>query len=124
MQYFNFSGLIEQYAADVTAVVESKGYYDDYGEYVSGEKSKQTIHGAILSFSESKIYRSEGNLTAQDKLLLTEEPISDALLKAEIIHHNRKYKIEEMLENAEFTGVYQYTLKYISAFNGDGKKDD
>lgn len=117
MQYFNFSSLIEQYSVDFKVLGESKGVYDDSGEYVAGEKTEYIFHGAIVAFSENKVYRSEGQLTSQDKLLIMQEPINKALHGAKVIYDNRQYRIEGELENAEFTGVYQYTLKYVSAFD-------
>ena len=112
MQYFDFSILIEQYSTDFKVICESKGGYDDSGEYVKGEKIENTLYGAIMAHSENQIYRSEGKLTSQDRVLIMQEPIDRALHGAE-----RRYKIDSELENAEFTGVYQYTLKYISAFD-------
>ena len=117
MQYFDFSSLIEQYSVDLKVLGESKGAYDDSGEYVAGEKTEYIFHGAIVAFSENKVYRSEGQLTSQDKLLIMREPIDRALHGAKVIHDNRQYRIESELENAGFTGVYQYTLKYVSAFD-------
>ncbi|MCI8777321.1 MAG: hypothetical protein HFK00_08055 [Oscillospiraceae bacterium] len=123
MQYFDFSSLIKQYSTDFKVLIESKGSYDDSGEYAGGEVTEFIVHGAIVAFSENKVYRSEGRLTSQDKLLIMQEPINRALHGAEVIHNNRRYKIESELENAEFTGVYQYTLKYVSAFDKEQKYD-
>ncbi|WP_337484079.1 hypothetical protein [Porcipelethomonas sp.] len=117
MQYFDFSILIEQYSTDFKVICESKGGYDDNGEYVKGKKIEHTLHGAIMAHSENQIYRSEGKLTSQDRILIMQEPIDRALHGAEVIHLDRRYKIDSELENAEFTGVYQYTLKYVSAFD-------
>lgn len=121
MPYFNFDNLIEQYSTDFKAVCESKGDYDDSGEYVTGEKTEHILRGAIIAYSENQIYRSEGRLTGQDKLLLMCEPIDEALHGAVVIHNDKRYKIGSELENAEFTGVYQYTLKYVSAFDKEEK---
>lgn len=117
MQYFDFSSLIEQYSTDFTVICESKGSYDDSGEYVKGNKTEYTMHGAIMAYSENTVYRSEGKLTSQDRVLIMQEPIDMALHGAEVIHLDKRYKIDNELENAEFTGVYQYTLKYVSAFD-------
>ena len=124
MSYFNFSGLIEKYTTDFTVVSEAKGGYDDSGEYVKGEKAEQQMSGAIIAYSEDKVYRSEGTLTKQDRVLIMQEPVDEALLGAIVLYKGRQYRIEDNLENAEFTGVYQYTLKYVSAFNKDGVNND
>ncbi len=123
MQYFNFSSLIEQYSVDFKVLCESKGSYDDSGEYADCEITESLFHGAIVAFSENKVYRSEGRLTSQDKLLIMQEPINKALHGAKVIYDNRQYRIEGELENAEFTGVYQYTLKYVSAFDRERYND-
>lgn len=122
MQNFDFSGLIDKYETDFTVISEAKGGYDDSGEYVKGKTTEQQMSGAIIAYSEEKVYRSEGTLTKQDRLLIMQEPVSEALLGAEVLYQNKKYRIEDNTENAEFTGVYQYTLKYVSAFNKDGEK--
>ena len=124
MSYFDFSGLIEKYTTDFTVVSETKGGYDDSGEYVKGEKVEQQMSGAIIAYSEDKVYRSEGTLTKQDRVLIMQEPVDEALLGAIVLYKGRQYRIEDNLENAEYTGVYQYTLKYVSAFNKDGVSDD
>lgn len=116
MPYFNFSSLIHQYSVDFKVICESKGDYDDSGEYVNGKKTEHILHGAIIAYSENQIYRSEGKLTAQDKLLIMQQPVDEALHGAEVIYEDKRFKIDSVLENAEFTGVYQYTLKYVSPF--------
>lgn len=122
MQNFDFSGLIDKYETDFTVISEGKGGYDDSGEYVKGVITEQQMRGAIIAYSEEKVYRSEGTLTKQDRLLIMQEPIDKALHGAVVLYKNQKYRIEDNTENAEFTGVYQYTLKYVSAFNKDGEK--
>lgn len=124
MSYFDFSGLIEKYTTDFTVVSEAKGGYDDSGEYVKGDKTEQQMCGAIIAYSENKVYRSEGTLTKQDRLLIMQEPIDEALHGAIVLYKGKQYRIEDNLENAEHTGVYQYTLKYVSAFNKDGESGD
>ncbi|MGN1456957.1 MAG: hypothetical protein ACI4XP_03260 [Acutalibacteraceae bacterium] len=121
---FDFSGLIDKYSTDFTVVVEGKGYYDDSGEYVKDEKSELQMNGAIMAYSEDKIYRSEGTLTKQDRVLLMQKPIDRALKGATITYKGKQYSIEDNLENAEFTGVWQYALKYISAFDKGGESVD
>lgn len=117
MQYFDFSNLIEQYSIDFKVICESRGDYDDSGEYVNGEKVEHILHGAIIAYSENQIYRSEGKITVQDKLLIMQEPIDEALHGSVVIHNDKQYKIGSKLENVEFTGVYQYTLKFVSSFD-------
>lgn len=118
MQYFNFTRLVEKYMNEFTLLVPTVGEYNDSGDWVDGEATKKVMRGAIISFKESKVFRSEGTLTANDKRLFTLEPLEKALIGSEIIYGNNKYKIDSETENAEFTGVYSYLLKFVSAFGG------
>lgn len=124
MQYFNFSRLINKYSCEFTAVIPAEGRYNDAGDWVSGEPQKTVMKGAIISMRESRVLRSEGVYTAQDRTLLMLEPVPDALKKAEIIHKGRKYSIGSELENSEYTGVWSYVLKFVSVFNEGGGASD
>lgn len=116
MQYFNFSRLIKKYASQFKGITLTDGYYDDAGDWVKACDKETIIQGAVISFKESKIYRSEGTLTTQDKRLFTLEPIETALQGSKIIYEGSMYSLEDCTDNAKFTGVYAYTLKYVSAF--------
>lgn len=121
MQYFDFSILIEQYSTDFKVICESEGGYDDSGEYVKGEKTEHTLHGAIMAHSENQIYRSEGKLTSQDRVLIMQEPIDRALHGAEIIHLDRMYKIDSELKSSseqatesvkKFSGITEFIERF------------
>lgn len=118
MQYYNFERLIKKYSREFTATYKtSGGGYDDKGDYISGEVVKETLTGAIINFKESKIYRAEGTLTTQDKRLFMLQPLKGALIGATVIDNGNKYRIEEENENAIYTGVYAYVLRWVSAFD-------
>lgn len=117
MQLYNFRRLIRKYSREFTQIALTDGYYNDAGDWVEGEQIETKISGAVISFKESKIYRSEGTLTTKDRRLFTLEPIPDALHGAKAVFEGNIYSIEDCTENAMFTGVYAYTLRYISAFN-------
>lgn len=119
MANFNFTRLINKYSREFTVISKGEGYYDAAGEYVDGTQTETKLYGAIIGFAESKRYRSEGTLTEQDKALHMLQPIDNALLGATVIFNGDKYRIETQKgkDNAEFTGVYSYTLKFVSAFN-------
>lgn len=121
MQYFHFKRLIERYSSGFKSITLTSGDYDDFGKWKDGEEVKVTLTGAIISHKESKIYRSEGNLTAKDKRLFTTEPIEQALLNSKIEYEGDVFRIEDNSNNAKFTGVYAYTLKFVSAFKEGGK---
>ena len=123
-QYFNFANLIQQYITDFTALIPSEGYYNDSGKYVKGKDVEKTLQGAIISHRQNKIFRSEGTISSQDKALYTLYPLENALIGAKVIHKGNLYRIGDMLENAEFTGVWNYNLKFVSAFNEAGGNND
>lgn len=124
MKYFNFDSLIDKYSVDFTVVSKSSGYYDDMGDYQQGTITEATKRGAIIGISDTKIYRSEGMLTAQDRELYMKESLGCDFDKAHVAYNGIKYKVESQPNNnSEFTGVYAYTLKYVSAFNGGDSTD-
>lgn len=118
MKYFNFDSLIKKYSCEFKAITFTNGYYDDLGDWVKGDEIETSLTGAIVSFTESKIYRSSGLLTSQDRRLFMLEPIPDALKSSKVIHDNKVYSIESSEDDANFTGVWSYTLKWVSAFKG------
>lgn len=116
MQYFDFTYLINKYSTEFTAITLSEGYFDDAGDWVNGETVLTPLTGAIISRSESKVFRSEGALTEKDKRLFMLQPIDNKLHGAKIVYNQDAFDLLNCIENAQFTGVYAYTLKYISAF--------
>ena len=116
MAYFDFLRLIKKYSSQFAAITLVCGYYDDSGDWVADSQEEINLEGAIISFKESKVYRSEGTLTSNDKRLFTIKPIDNKLHGAKIRYDGKIYSIEDSTENAKFTGVYAYTLKYVSAF--------
>lgn len=115
-QYFNFKRLIKKYSTDFVAEIPPEGYWDEAGDWQKGEPKQIQLRGAIISHRESKIFRSEGTITGQDRALYMIEPLENALQMAKIIYDGKVYSIGDLLENSEFTGVWAYTLKYVSAF--------
>ena len=117
MVEFDFSDLIHQYSTSFTVQIPSTGHYDDSGDWVKGELTQATMQGAIIAHRENKIFRSQGTITENDRALYMLEPLEFALQGAFIIHQGNKYSIDSRLDNAVLTGVYAYTLKWVSAFN-------
>ena len=120
MAYFDFRYLIEKYSTSFVLKTLGKGEYNEKGDFVPGGPIETTLKGAIIAHRESKIFKSEGTLTEQDRALYMLEPLTDSLTGAEVIHGGKVYSIGNRLVNAEFTGVYAYTLKYVSVFGGGG----
>lgn len=120
MAYFDFKYLIEKYSTPFVLIVPGEGSYEG-GEWKEKPPQKKRLTGAVLAHRERKVFRAEGTLTEQDRALYMLEPLTDALQGATVIHGGKEYSISDSLQNAEFTGVYAYTLKYVSVFDGGGE---
>lgn len=116
-QYFDFSGLIDDYSNKFVVVTHTNAGYDKKGDYQSGQEVRTEYTGAIIAFRESKVLRSEGVITTKDRRLFTEQPLPQALVGAFVEYRGQKYRIDSELDNAEFTGIYSYLLKWVSAFD-------
>lgn len=115
--YFDFDNLIQEYSNKFTVITHTDAGYDDSGDWKEGNETRTEYTGAIIAFKESKVFRSEGKITAKDKRLFMQQALPDALIGAEVEYRGQKYMIESELENAEFTGVYSYLLRWVSAFD-------
>lgn len=115
MAYYNFTHLIKKYSSTFTLLTTSEGGYNEMGDYVVGSITEQELTGAIMDVSESKIYKSNGTLTAKDKTLYMFDEIKN-LVGAYIVYKNDKYHVESEKTDGDFTDVFQYSLKYVSAF--------
>lgn len=115
-QYFDFSGLILDFSNTFTVITHTAGGYDDAGDWKDEQETRTEKTGAIIAFKESKVFRSDGKITTQDRRLFMQQPLPQALLGASVVYKGQKYMIESEHENAEFTGVYSYFLRYVSAF--------
>lgn len=113
---YNFMRLINKYKSTFIAITLSEGYYNDMGEWENGKTETTALTGAIINHAESKIFRSEGALTEKDKRLFMLSPIDNKLHGAKVLYEGNAYSLSECIENAKFTGVYAYNLKYVSAF--------
>lgn len=116
-QYFDFSGLIADYENDFDVITTEEDKYNERGDFIKGKEVRKTMRGAIIGFKESKIFRAEGTLTAKDKHLFMLQRLPDALVGAKVAYRGQEYLIESETENAEFTGVYSYVLRWCSAFD-------
>lgn len=122
MQFFNFKRIIKKYSKEFVAIIPSEGgEIDNMGEWVSSEPKKVTLHGAIISHRESKVFKSGGAITQQDKALYMLTPLEKSLQGAKVIYEGKYYSIGSELENSEFTGVWAYNLQYVSAFGKEGE---
>lgn len=118
MAFFNFEYIIRKYSTEFIAVTTTGGEYNASGDWEEAKKIETPMTGAIISMRESRLLRSEGAYTHQDRALYMLEPLDNALQGAIIIHEGNKYSIGSRLDNSEFTGVWAYVLKFVSVFNG------
>lgn len=116
-QYFDFSGLIEDYSTTFEVLTSTEAGYNAKGDWQNGDEQRLVLSGAIISFTEKKVLRSDGAITAKDKRLFVLQSLPDALIGAKVRYNGQAYRIESMLENAAFTGVYSYFLRWVSAFD-------
>lgn len=116
MAYFDFGRLITKYGRGFTLIIPAEGKYVG-GVWEKGEPTRLEKFGAIISLSESKLYQLGGTLTAQDRHLYMLEPLNEALTGAEVEFEGNVYHIEQNRArgNETFTGVWSYTLKWVSA---------
>ena len=115
-QYFDFSSLISDFSNTFTVVTRSNDY-NDAGVWEGNQQTRTEHTGAVIAFRESKVFRPEGGITAKDRRLFMQQRLPQALIGAEVEYQGQKYMIESELENAEFTGVYSYMLRWVSAFD-------
>lgn len=123
-KYFNFERLIKKYSSLFESLTFLEGYYNESGDFICDDLVATDLQGAIINFAENRVYRSEGTLSAQDKRLFMLEPLDEALRTSKIVHDGNVFSITGCVENAVFTGVYAYTLKYISSFKDAYPKYD
>ena len=118
---FDFTYLINKYSSDFVAEIPSEGSYNDMGRWVEGSKTQETLHGAIISHRQSKIFKSGGTITEKDMALYMLEPLKNSLQGAKIAYEGKYYSIGSLLENSKFTGVWAYNLTFVSAFDEGGE---
>lgn len=116
-QYFDFSSLIIDYENPFTVLSYTEAGYDERGKWQEGQEVKTELRGAIIGFNEGKVFRADGAITSKDKRLFMLRPLPQALVGAKVLYNKQEYMIESELENAEFTGVYSYFLRWVRAFD-------
>lgn len=126
MTRFNFTRLIQKYSRTFTVITETAGYHDKKGDWVHGATTETMLTGAIMAMSERKVYNSNGVYTTKDKVLYMTKEIDNALIGAKVMFNGNTYSIEEAIgaDDGVFTGVYNYTLKWVSAFEKGAVTDD
>lgn len=116
-QYFNFAPVIRAYENPFTLLTYTEAGYDERGKWQDGEETKTELMGAIIGASATKAFKPEGANLAKDKRLYTLQRLPEALAGAKVQYCKQEYMIESELENAEFTGVYSYYLRWVRSFD-------
>lgn len=112
MRLYNFNRLIKKYSAQFTLSILPLGAHID-GRYVKGEPTTKTMTGAIVPFTQRKIYRSGGYLTTADRQLYMTTRITESLEGAEVTYNGKTYSIEEDTDYTDFSDVSVYVLKWV-----------
>ena len=115
MAYFIFNRLINKYSRPFKITTKRDGYYDGRGEYKYTGDIVTEYKGAIIGLTQKKIQQSDGNYTVMDKMLYMLNPLNPNEIHLGTVEFNGKeYTISEehSEDNAVFTGVYIYLLKY------------
>lgn len=116
-QYFDFSALVKAFANPFTVLTYTEAGYDERGKWQEGQEVKTELTGAIIGFKESKVFRADGAIASKDKRLFMLQQLPQALVGAKVQYNKQEYMIESELENAEFTGVYSYYLRWVRSFD-------
>lgn len=109
---YDFRRLVTKYSNSFTLVRKAEGSYQN-GRYQEGEETQETKRGAIIPFTQRKIYQSGGYLTATDRQLYMLERIEGALTGAKVIYKGKTYSIEEDTDYTDFSDVSVYILKWV-----------
>ncbi len=124
---YNFNRLIAKYSAQcapITLVTASEGGYVG-GKYVRGGEVETAIVGAVVPFSDGKIYQSGGALTTKDRQLYMQSPITNPLTGAKVKYKGNLYNIEQDTNYEDYADAYVYSLKWVKALSeSDGGTAD
>lgn len=118
MTYFNFERLINKYGMEFTVIPAAGGEYKG-GVWEANKSEEYSAFGAVMSLSQNKLYQLGGTMTAQDRYLYMTEALKSPLDGTKIKADNNIYNVESNRDNGkeQFTGVYVYVLKWVSAFD-------
>lgn len=120
MRTFRFNWLVNKYSTKYELEVEPPAVLDrQTGKYEKGISKKQNRTGVIVPYEEVKIYQSGGVITAKDRLLISTTAID--IEHSYVNHKNSRYKVEAETPYSEYADFYNYRLKYVSSFQGEGE---
>ena len=114
-QYFDFTYLINKYSSDFVAEIPSEGSYNDMGRWVEGSKTQETLHGAIISHRQSKIFKSGGTITEKDMALYMLEPLKNSLQGAKIAYEGKNVMkaCNEVADENYFKNIKPNNIEHI-----------
>lgn len=114
---YDFKRLITKYSVPFTLISTSEGAYVD-GKYVEGTRTETALTGAIVPYSDSKIYQSGGFLTQKDRELYMKTPITAPLKAAKVSYKGDIYNIESNRDYGDYADAYIYSLKWVEHLSG------
>lgn len=124
--YYHFKRLIDKYSRPFKLVLKGAVTYDSLGDCVYAQDTEYDLYGAVIGYTENKVYRSEGHYTSMDKALYMVTPLDDALTKGTVIFNGCEYTITAVKrqDDSYFTGVYGYSLRYTGKAVADDDTND
>lgn len=117
LKLYDFNRLIEKYSTNFMIISNSDGQYVD-GVYQKGAESQTPAKGAVVPFSERKIYQSGGTYTAKDRQLYMRTAIEKPFNNKQVIYKGNTYNLEEDTDWEEYADAHVYVMKYVSRFGG------
>lgn len=109
---YNFTRLITKYSVQFTLISTADGSYVD-GKYVEGATTETALTGAIVPYSDSKIYQSGGFFTQKDRELYMKTPINAPLKAAKVKYKGDIFKVESNRDYGDYADAYIYSLKWV-----------
>lgn len=113
---YDFNRLIEKYSTSFLFKGASGGRYEG-GIFVPSDVEPTQMTGAIVPIKAQKIYQSGGTLTSKDKQLFSSAQLAGSLDGAKIIYKGNSFSIEQDTEYSDYSDIYVYLLKWVSAFD-------
>lgn len=115
MSLYNFTRLIKKYSTDVTFILGStEGYWNDDGEFVSGEPVTEDRNCAVIPFDMRTIAQLGGVVTQSDRQVYSITPFKH---DDKFEHQGMKYKIDTSIDFTPFGDFYRYVAKGVSSFD-------
>lgn len=110
MIHFDLSELVDELGVTVKVARETKGYYDDYGDWIDGETETKEIK-AILSrdTDDTMTYYDSGSLRADYYKIYTNDKLNR---DDKIIYSNKTFTLYDHRDYDTLARPHIYFLKW------------